>query len=202
MDNLKKELRLICFTSIIVNFLRKGVPDLVTIFRTKQAQKEDSQLMEDTSQETRFKIENPDANIQLYSAATPNGLKVACMLEEIHALRSEKEDFTYEAHTVDIRHYESRSKHFLAHLCPNGKIPVIVEPTHNQKIWESGACLMFLAEKYHELLPKDGPLRYDVLNWTFWGSAELSTKLKLFGYFYQYCKHDIRYVTNKVSCFR
>ena len=180
--------------------------------------------MENLSRENRFQIKNPSANIQLYSAATPNGWKVACVLEEIHELRIEKEDFEYEAHTVDIRHHESREQPYLS-MCPNGKIPCIgmrhiqlpflfyqtilfidyfhthhraVEPCSNQTIWESGAILMYLGEKYHELLPQKGSLRYDVLKWTFWGSAEVSPKFKLFAYFYQYCTHDLPYVTHKV----
>lgn len=82
--------------------------------------------MEDISYYARMQIQNPQM-IQLYSAATPNGMKVSAMLEEIVDLRATTDAFQYEPHTIDLRSNESRSHHF-KQLSLNGKIPVIVDP--------------------------------------------------------------------------
>ena len=82
--------------------------------------------MESVDHKARFKVNNPEL-IQLYSAATPNGIKVACMLEELTELRAHKEEFTYEAHSVNLREAETRQGGYTK-LAPHGKIPCIVDP--------------------------------------------------------------------------
>lgn len=140
------------------------------------------------------------------------------MLEELTDLRALKEDFKYEPHTVDIRHNESRTILPFLKLNPNGKIPVLVDP-HGKggrtTLFESGAILLYLAEKYDELLPKEqGPARYDVIKWLFWGSTGnyayfisskhqllkllfvltgVSSHFKRFGFYYHYCPHNLPY---------
>ena len=74
----------------------------------------------------RMQVCNPNL-VQLYSACTPNGIKVAAMLEEIVDLRAASDAFNYESHTVDLRKQESRTDQFKL-LNPNGKIPVLVDP--------------------------------------------------------------------------
>lgn len=124
-------------------------------------------------------------------------------LEELVTLRSTKEDFNYEPHTVDIRRGESRKGDF-TELNPNGKIPVICDP-HGPDgrpvtVFESGAILLYLAEKYHELLPRDDPvLRTQAINWLFWASSSLSTKAKTFGFYYKYCVHSVPYCTARYA---
>ena len=152
--------------------------------------------MEDLSLESRMTITNPTA-IQLYSAATPNGIKVAAALEEIHDLRSTKEDFAYEPHTINIRMGENRREWF-QNISPSSKIPAIIDPKgpggKEVCVFESGSILLYLADKYHELLPHDGSnYRVEALNWLFWGSSAISSQFKLFGFYYKYCPHDLPY---------
>ena len=148
--------------------------------------------MESESIESRLNAKNPDV-IQLFSAATANGVKVAAALEEIAAER--QCDNFYEAHTVRIRASENYAPFFLK-LNPTGKIPVIVDshaketgPVEEREVtlFESGAILMYLAERYDVLLPKDFNLRYKTIEWLFWGSSEFSAQVNLeegvIGYF-------------------
>jgi GST-like protein len=158
--------------------------------------------MEDLSWDARMKVKNPD-RIQLYSAATPNGIKVAAALEEIRHLRSIKEDFNYEPHIVNLRMGETRQEKY-RQFTPTGKIPVICDPHGpNGKphtIFESGAILLYLAEKYHELIPEMDPgLRIDTIKWLFWGSTAVSSQFKLFGFYYKYCTHDLPYCQNRYA---
>lgn len=151
--------------------------------------------MEDDSFAARMEIKNLN-KLQLYSASTPNGIKVAAMLEEIVDFRSATGDgFDYEPHTIDLRHQETRRIDF-KQLNPNGKIPVIVDPhgpgSRDIVVFESGAILMYLAEKYGVLLaPLNTSLRYDTMKWFMWGSTGVSSQFKLFGYYYKYCKHNM-----------
>lgn len=127
--------------------------------------------MESISFESRMTA-NDMTKIQLYSAQTPNGIKVACALEEIKDLRRLKEDFDYEPHVIDIRHGESRTKNFRS-INPNGKIPLIIDPTGDEEVVlaESGAILIYLAEKFDVLLPRSGSERYTTLQWLMWSSS-------------------------------
>jgi GST-like protein len=97
-------------------------------------------------------MKNKDA-VQLYSAATGNGIKVSIMMEELQELRAMKGGFEYEPHTVDVRTCENRILFPLLKINPNGKIPAIVDPTIDGdpfSVFESGAILMYLAEKYRK----------------------------------------------------
>ena len=151
----------------------------------------------------RFATKFP-GSIQLYSCATPNGIKVACALEELKDLRESFNDFSYEAHTLDIRTNPPESRAMLPFLDinPNGKIPALVDPQGKGgkvTVFESGACLLYLAEKYEELIPTHGPLRYDVMKWLFWGSTGVSSQFKRFGFYYHYCPHDLPYCLNRYT---
>lgn len=166
--------------------------------------------MEDKSVAARMAIRNPRI-IQLYSAQTPNGIKIAACLEEIKALKSLSGGFDYEPHTVDIRKAESRSQ-FFNEICVNGKIPALVDPNGPEgrevKLFESGAILLYLAEHYNELYPcgpgSDPVQRLEVQKWLMWGSASLSTQMKTFGFYYQYAPHKMPYCVLRFakSCHR
>jgi GST-like protein len=155
--------------------------------------------MESISYESRMRVQDP-SKIQLYSAFTPNGIKVSAALEEIKELRKLKEDFDFEPHVVDIRHGESRSTNFRS-LNPNGKIPLIIDATGEEEIIlsESGAILVYLAEKFDLLLPKTGSERYVTLQWLFWSSSAFSVQTKLFGFYYKYCRKNIPYCLERYS---
>jgi GST-like protein len=135
--------------------------------------------MESTSHRSRLKVIDPTA-IQLYSAATPNGMKIAISLEELVQLRGMKEDFKYEPHTINIRAAENYRLDFL-NICPNGKIPAMIDPKgpggNPVHLWESGSCLLYLAEKYEELIPIDPLGRLETINWLFWASTGLSVQV-------------------------
>ena len=152
--------------------------------------------MESTSADARLAVHNPDC-IQLYSAATANGIKVAAMLEELVDLKRDSgEPFNYEPHTIDIRKGESRSEWY-AQVAPHGKIPLLIDPRAKDgscvTVFESGAILLYLAEKYDELLPHPdyAGLIADTMKWLFWGSTAMSSQCKLFGFYYKYCQHNL-----------
>jgi GST-like protein len=158
--------------------------------------------MESINQNARMVVHNPDV-IQLYSAATPNGMKVAAMLEELVVLRGlSGEEFNYEPHTVDIRRGENRKESFKL-INPNAKIPVIRDPhgpTGNRvSVFESGAILLYLAEKFGELLPVDPVLKLETQKWLFFGSSNVSPKFKLFGFYFKYCPHKMPYCLERYA---
>lgn len=155
--------------------------------------------MESISFEARMSVQDT-SKIQLYSAFTPNGIKVSAALEEIKDLRKLKEDFDYEPHVIDIRHGESRSRNFRS-INPNGKIPLIIDPTGDDEVVlsESGAILIYLAEKYDSLLPKSGSERYVTLQWLFWSSSAFSVQTKLFGFYYKYCLKNLPYCLERYT---
>lgn len=95
---------------------------------------------------------------------------------------------------------ENRKPDFIG-LNPNGKIPVIRDP-HGPSgdpvtVWESGSILLYLAEKYNELLPADPVLRTHATNWLFWASTGLSVQTKAFGFYYKYCPHKVPYALSR-----
>ena len=95
--------------------------------------------------------------IHLYTASTPNGHKVSCMLEAI--------EMTYEIHTVNLGEGDQRKPEFLK-ISPNGRIPAIVDTDNdNLSIFESGAIMLYLAEKSGKLIPSDIKGRAKVIEW-------------------------------------
>ena len=133
----------------------------------------------------RWPAQHPD-RLQLYSLPTPNGVKASIMLEEI--------DLPYEPHLVDIGKNESWTPEFLA-LNPNGKIPAIVDPNGpgGQAIglFESGAILLYLAEKTGQLLPKDPARRYEAIQWVFWQMGGPGPMFGQVGYFHKFAGREI-----------
>ena len=95
--------------------------------------------------------------IDLYTSATPNGWKITIALEEL--------EVPYTLHSVDLSAGEQRRKEFLA-LNPNGRIPVIIDRDHNNfVVFESGAILVYLAERTGKLMPKDPKGKSLVMQW-------------------------------------
>ncbi|WP_425087562.1 glutathione S-transferase family protein [Stappia sp.] len=97
--------------------------------------------------------------IDLYTWTTPNGRKVSIMLEEC--------GLPYTVFPVDILNREQYRPNFL-HISPNGKIPAIVDREAGVSLMESGAILLYLAEKTDRLLPREGPERLRVIEWLMW----------------------------------
>ncbi|XSG81164.1 MAG: glutathione S-transferase N-terminal domain-containing protein [Methyloligella sp. ZOD6] len=97
--------------------------------------------------------------IEFYSWGTPNGQKVSIMLEEV--------GLPYRLHKIDITKDEQFDPDFLA-ISPNNKIPAIVDKENDLALMESGAILLYLAEKTGKLWPQESPAKWDVLQWLMW----------------------------------
>lgn len=128
----------------------------------------------------QFPPQHPD-RLQLYSLATPNGVKVSILLEEL--------GLPYEAHLVDISKDETWTPEFLS-LNPNGKIPAIIDPNgpggKPLALFESGAILVYLAEKSGRFLPTDPAARYETLQWVFFQMASIGPMFGQVGFFHKY----------------
>ena len=125
----------------------------------------------------RWPAQNPDI-LQLYSLNTPNGVKVSIMLEET--------GLAYEPHLVDINKNESWTPEFLS-LNPNGKIPAIIDPNGPDGeplgLAESGAILLYLAEKTGRCIPSDPTRRWETIQWVFFQMAFIGPMFGQVGYF-------------------
>lgn len=148
----------------------------------------------------RYKKNLPCGNnpIQLYSLATPNGVKVGILLEELIALGCEKAK--YDAHIIDISKGEQFSSGFVT-INPNSKIPALVDKTTNPEtaIFESGAILLYLAEKFENFIPKDHKKRTDCLSWLFWQVGSAPYLGGGFGHFYKYAPVKIKYCIDRFT---
>ena len=133
----------------------------------------------------RWPAKNPDL-LQLYSLPTPNGVKVSIMLEEI--------GLPYEPHRIDIGANETWTPEFLS-LNPSGKIPAIVDPHGPQDLplplFESGAILLYLAEKSGMLLPAAPNARYETIQWVFFQMAAIGPMFGQVGYFHKFAGREI-----------
>jgi GST-like protein len=133
----------------------------------------------------RWPAKHPD-RIQLYSLPTPNGVKVSIALEEL--------GLAYEPHAIDIGKNESWTPEFLS-LNPNGKIPAIIDPNgpggKPLALFESGAILLYLAEKTGKLLPADPALRYETIQWVFFQMAFIGPMFGQLGFFYKFAGREI-----------
>ena len=153
----------------------------------------------DQDEENRFsKINRPIAGqthdkdlpvgehpLQVYSLATPNGVKVTMMLEELLALGIDEAE--YDAWLINIMEGDQFSSGFVG-ANPNSKIPALVDhstapPT---RVFESGAIVMYLAEKHGQFLPTDQSARAECLSWVFWQMASAPFLGGGFGHFYAY----------------
>jgi len=132
----------------------------------------------------RWPAEHPD-RLQLYSTPTPNGVKVAIALEEI--------GLPYEPHFVDIGANETWTEPFLS-LNPNGKIPAILDPDgpggEPVALWESGAILLYLAEKTGKLRPADPVLRLETIQWLCWQVGAVGPMFGQMGFFHKFAGRD------------
>ena len=128
----------------------------------------------------RWPAKEPE-KLQLYSFATPNGVKISIALEEI--------GLPYEAHLVAIGKNETWTEPFLS-LNPNGKIPAILDPNgpggKPLALFESGAILLYLAEKTGRLLPADPALRYETIQFVFFQMAGIGPMFGQLGFFYKF----------------
>ncbi|MFM1885442.1 MAG: hypothetical protein RL026_599 [Pseudomonadota bacterium] len=135
--------------------------------------------------------------LQLYSLATPNGVKVTVMLEELLALGHAGAE--YDAWIIDIMKGEQFGSGFVA-VNPNSKIPALLDrsgPTP-LRVFESGAILLHLAEKFGALLPQ-GAARAECLSWLFWQMSSAPYVGGGFGHFYAYAPVKLEYAINRFA---
>ncbi len=132
----------------------------------------------------RWPAKHPD-RLQLYSLPTPNGVKVSIMLEEI--------GLAYEPHLVDIGKNESWTPEFLS-LNPNGKIPAILDPDGPGgaplALFESGAILIYLAEKTGKLMPMDPARRYETIAWLMFQMGGVGPMFGQVGFFHKFAGRE------------
>ncbi|GGF16563.1 glutathione S-transferase [Youhaiella tibetensis] len=132
----------------------------------------------------RWPASKPDV-LQLYSLPTPNGVKVSAMLEET--------GLPYEPHLIKIGEDETWTPEFLS-LNPNGKIPAIIDPNGPDGeplgLFESGAILVYLADKTGMLMPKDSAARYETMQWVFFQMAAVGPMFGQVGFFYKFAGRE------------
>lgn len=132
----------------------------------------------------KWQARHPE-RLQLYSLATPNGVKVSILLEEL--------GLPYEAHLVDFGSNDQLSPEFLS-LNPNNKIPAILDPQgpggQPLALFESGAILVYLAEKQGQFLPQDPALRYQALQWLMFQMGGVGPMFGQLGFFHKFAGKD------------
>lgn len=136
--------------------------------------------------------------LQLYSLATPNGQKVTILLEELLALGHEGAE--YDAWPIRIADGDQFSSGFVA-INPNSKIPALVDHSGTEpvRLFESGAILLYLAEKFGAFLPASGALRAEVLSWLFWQMGSAPFLGGGFGHFYSYAPDKLEYPIDRYA---
>ncbi|QLC22734.1 glutathione-dependent disulfide-bond oxidoreductase [Parasphingopyxis sp. CP4] len=136
--------------------------------------------------------------IQLYSLATPNGVKATVMLEELLALGHEGAE--YDAWIINIGEGNQFSSGYVD-INPNSKIPVMVDRSvePHQRVFESGSILLYLAEKFGEFLPSDHASRTEALNWLFWQMGSAPYLGGGFGHFYAYAPMKMEYPIDRFA---
>jgi GST-like protein len=132
----------------------------------------------------KWPAQHPD-RIQLYSLPTPNGVKVSIMLEET--------GLAYEPHKVNFEQNDQLSPEFLS-LNPNNKIPAIIDPQGPGGVplalFESGAILIYLADKSGQLMPKDGAARYETMQWLMFQMGGIGPMFGQVGFFNKFAGKD------------
>ena len=135
---------------------------------------------------------------QLYSLATPNGQKVSIMFEEL--LETGRKDAEYDAWPIRIGDGDQFSSGFVE-INPNSKIPALVDRSGPEpiRVFESGAILVYLAEKFGEFLPASGPERAETLSWLFWQMGAAPFLGGGFGHFFVYAPTKQEYPINRYA---
>jgi GST-like protein len=136
--------------------------------------------------------------LQLYSLGTPNGVKVTVMLEELLALGHA--DAEYDAWLINIRDGDQFGSGFVA-VNPNSKIPALLDRSETPpiRVFESGAILLYLAEKFGELIPTERAARAECLSWLMWQMGAAPYLGGGFGHFYVYAPVKIRYAIDRFT---
>lgn len=136
--------------------------------------------------------------LQLYSLATPNGQKVTILLEELIELQLAEAE--YDAWYINIGESDQFSSGFVD-INPNSKIPALVDHSHSSPlaIFESGAILLYLAEKFNHFIPTETAQRAQVLSWLFWQVGTAPLLGGGFGHFYAYANEKQAYPIDRFT---
>jgi len=136
--------------------------------------------------------------LQLYSLATPNGVKVTVMLEELLALGHEGAE--YDAWLIKIGNGDQFGSGFVD-INPNSKIPALMDRSGREpiRVFESGSILLYLAEKFGAFLPKDIKTRAEAMSWLFWQMGSAPYLGGGFGHFYAYAPFKIEYAIDRFA---
>ena len=136
--------------------------------------------------------------LQLYSLGTPNGVKVTVMLEELLALGIHQAE--YDAHLINIGEGDQFGSGFVA-VNPNSKIPALLDTgtTPPTRVFESGAILIYLAEKFGAFYPEGPAERAECLSWLFWQMGSTPFLGGGFGHFYAYAPEKFEYPINRYA---
>ena len=136
--------------------------------------------------------------LQLYSLATPNGVKVTILLEELLALGHEGAE--YDAHLIRVNEGEQFGSNFVA-INPNSKIPALLDHSTSPptRVFESGAILIYLAEKFGAFIPQDSSARAECLSWLMWQMGAGPFLGGGFGHFYAYAPEKWEYPINRYA---
>jgi GST-like protein len=136
--------------------------------------------------------------LQLYSLATPNGQKVTILLEELLARGIDEAE--YDAHLIKIGDGDQFSSGFVS-ANPNSKIPALMDHSTNPvtRVFESGAILQYLAEKFDVLIPRDHTSKTECRNWLFWQMGSAPYLGGGFGHFYAYAPHKMQYPIDRFT---
>ncbi len=139
-----------------------------------------------------------DHPLQLYSLATPNGVKVTILLEELLALGHAGAE--YDAWKIDIKEGEQFGSGFVA-VNPNSKIPALLDRSTEPatRVFESGAILLYLARKFGAFLPQAHAAQTEALNWLFWQMGSAPYLGGGFGHFYAYAPEKMRYPIDRFA---
>lgn len=137
-------------------------------------------------------------DLQLHSLATPNGVKVTIMLEEL--LEKGIKEADYDAFLVNIMEGEQFSSGFVS-INPNSKIPALIDYSTEPatRVFESGSILLYLAEKFDAFLPKDAAKRTETLSWLFWQMGSAPLLGGGFGHFYAYAPEKYQYPIDRYT---
>ena len=136
--------------------------------------------------------------LQLYSRGTPNGVKVTVMLEEL--LAAGHTGAEYDAWMIDIGKGEQFGSGFVG-VNPNSKIPALMDRSGSKprRVFESGAILLYLADKFGAFIPQDPDKRTETLNWLFWQMGSTPYIGGGFGHFYHYAPVKLEYAINRFA---
>ena len=136
--------------------------------------------------------------LQLYSLGTPNGVKVTVLLEELLALGHEGAE--YDAFLINIGKNEQFDSGFVE-INPNSKIPALLDVSTDPhtRVFESGAIMVYLAEKFGELLPEEPSARAECMSWLFWQMASAPYLGGGFGHFYAYAPIKLEYPIDRFA---